>query len=195
MTKLRTPEPRSLLRRALATCLLLAGASCAPVDAEAVVSIQCPTDDPVAMEPVSKVLERRCGTLDCHGSTFRPLRIFGQGGLRRPESPESFSQISDAGKYEDYNSGLTIPTTDAEIRDNARSVCGLEPEKTAQVIDGEDPGILTFMRKPRLTEKHKGGRLWNQGDPGDLCMVKWLQGVPDGGTLDTSDCAIESNHP
>src|SRR4051812_706613 len=33
---------------------------------------------------VSKVFERRCGSLDCHGSMARNLRIYSSQGLRQP---------------------------------------------------------------------------------------------------------------
>ena len=35
---------------------------------------------------VSTMLENRCGSLDCHGSRLRNLRIYGYGGLRLPGS-------------------------------------------------------------------------------------------------------------
>ena len=48
---------------------------------------------------VSRLLEKRCGTLDCHGQVGRSLRLYGQFGLRfvegdasnqpRPDGPRS----------------------------------------------------------------------------------------------------------
>ena len=42
--------------------------------------------DPVQFKDqgVSKFLERRCGTLDCHGQGGRPLRLYSGRGLRLP---------------------------------------------------------------------------------------------------------------
>ena len=72
-------------------------------------------------------------------------------------------------------------------------MCGLEPEKMTFVQDDdEDPGTLTLVRKPRLTEKHKGGRIWNQGKVEDRCLVNWIDAdyLEEGGegTMDTTDC-------
>jgi hypothetical protein len=68
-------------------------------------------------------------------------------------------------------------------------VCGLEPERTHRVVNGEiSVEELTMVRKPRLTEKHKGGRIWDQGKPPDRCVVTWLKAQYEPGLMDTSDC-------
>lgn len=124
---------------------------------------------------VSPLLESRCGTLDCHGQTSRPLRVYGQYGLR----------------FEDgfVSGNLNQPTTEAEIVENHRSVCGLEPEKLTSVVAGEaEPESLTLVRKPRLAEKHKGGRIWDQGKAPDRCLVEWARGDYEEGAMDPSDC-------
>jgi hypothetical protein len=41
-----------------------------------------PPSEP-AFRPVAEVLLDRCGTLDCHGSKYRNMRLFGLGGSRR----------------------------------------------------------------------------------------------------------------
>lgn len=157
-------------------------AACSSFDSSAQTTVKGPAfgDQGADFRPVSAVIERRCGTLDCHGSLARPMRIFGQYGLR--ESP------SDAGG--DYPGGL-LPTTVEELTSNFRSMCGLEPEKLDLVVSKRaDPSTLTLVRKPRLAEKHKGGLVWNKGDDGDQCLVGWLTGE-----TDTSPCATELLHP
>ena len=139
-------------------------------------------------QPVSRVMEARCGTLDCHGQMSRPLRIFGQQGLRLPMKPEP-----------GYVTAGTVGTTPAELLENYASMIGLEPEKTEKVVDGQaPPDSLTLVRKPRLTEKHKGGKIWSENDPGDACLVKWLTDVTVPGVkpkeLDTGDCNKELEH-
>lgn len=158
--------------------------------------------DGADFKPVSKVLERRCGTLDCHGSTYRPLKIYGQYGLRKP-----FASRTDPGApaadFDNYFSGGGLETTLAELLDNYNSVLSLEPELLEAVALGKKkndstvrlpcpwspkPGefvqltdmtveCLTLVRKPRLLEKHKGGKIWEDGNPeGDACLTGWITG-------------------
>lgn len=129
---------------------------------------------------VSPVLEKKCGTLDCHGNDARPLRIYSQYGLRYLGGEENTEQ---------YAGNLAVPTTEAEVTRNYFAMCGLEPEKTGFVIAGEEPvETLTIVRKPRLTEKHKGGRIWNQGKADDRCLATWLENDYEPGEMDTQDC-------
>lgn len=201
----RPPRRRSRLRAgsllfacaaalsAAPLALTLAPAACSSVDSAATVEVTCPPfDDPatpnvVEFDRVSAVLERRCGTIDCHGSPSRPFKVYGQPGLRRPEDADTTNVPDLAGYYPGGDAG----TTDAEIDDNYRSLCGLEPELVARVVKGElDPAGLTVVRKARLREKHKGGLIWNEGEPGDVCLVSWLQGTPI-----ASKCDEELGHP
>ena len=169
-----------------ASVLLLGLLGCSGVD-EAPVVAKCPPADPASFRPVSAVVEQRCGTLDCHGSTFRPLRIYGRYGLRRPEERDAGSELG----YAEYYPGGDQPTTDAELQENLVSICGLEPELMTQVVDKTaDPEVLSFIRKPRLREKHKGGLIWYKGDTGDQCMTNWLTGGKD-----VSKCQQELSHP
>ncbi len=158
--------------------LPLAMIACSAVDPDATSHIKGPTFDDQSdnFRPVSAVVERRCGTLDCHGAPARPLRIYGQYGLRKPiDEP-------DAG----YFSGGLAPTSAAELLDNYRSMVGLEPEIMVGVIKEErEPEALTLIRKPRLLEKHKGGLVWNKGDDGDACVLNWLTGKGDTVPCDT----------
>lgn len=187
----RSNEARRLApaRIALGAALLgvLGALGCAGFDPEAMDSVAAPPYEPNAFRPVSAVLERRCGTLDCHGAMPRPMRIYGQYGLRRYE-PENTENVEN---YAEYYSGGKEPTTFAELQDNYRSLCGLEPELLEQVFAKKsDPQVLTLIRKARLLEKHKGGLLWNKGEPGDLCLTNFLTG-----NNDTTPCEIELGHP
>ncbi|MBK8258312.1 MAG: hypothetical protein IPK82_37295 [Polyangiaceae bacterium] len=116
--------------------------ACVPFDAQ---------DDEDAFIAVSEVLERRCGTLDCHGAIARPLRLYGNAGLRRPEpdlgsegctvneecGPAGSGRICKQGlgciddritNYAQYYPGGGIGTTPSERRDNWAAICGIEPE-------------------------------------------------------------------
>jgi hypothetical protein len=168
--------------------LLLLGpsllAACSGVDENAYVSVKGPAfgANGDAFRPVSAVVERRCGTLDCHGAQPRPLRIYGQYGLRKPLEGKN-----DAGEY--YPGGLD-PTSEDELVDNFQSLCALEPEIMNRVVKNKDePEALTLVRKPRLLEKHKGGLVWNKGDDGDTCLINWLNGKDD-----TTPCDTELLH-
>jgi hypothetical protein len=173
---------------AVALVPILGTQGCGSIDPGAELDAKCPPfQDTESFRPVSAVLERRCGTLDCHGSLARPLRLYGQYGLRRYEPPDS-QNVED---YSQYYPGGKEPTTIAELNDNYRSICGLEPALMTEVVDKKaDPEVLTLVRKARLREKHKGGLIWNKGDNGDVCLTNWLTG----GT-DTTTCDLELGHP
>jgi len=136
---------------------------------------------------VSAMLERRCGTADCHGAPQRPLRLYGQFGIRRPE-PEGSPNVPE---FDEYYPGGQVATTDAEVADNYLSTCAIEPEKMALVLQGEEEvDSLTLVRKPRLEEKHKGGRVWDGATTGDKCLTSWITG-----TLDKEACRLELERP
>jgi hypothetical protein len=110
---------------------------------------------------VAQVLVRHCGTLDCHGSSARNLRLYGSEGLRlspddRPQTPAC--------------------TSADEVAQDYLSVVGLEPEVLSAVVadGGAHPERLTIVRKARGTEDHKGGAPLPQGDAGDRCLTSWL---------------------
>lgn len=171
----------NLVRGALALVAVLGAGlsftSCLPEYANN--ALNCPPYEDFAS--VSTLLERRCGTLDCHGNAARPLRIYGQYGLRLKPADSDDDTL--------YSGNLERATTEIERESNYRSVCGLEPERTHRVVNGEiTVEELTLVRKPRLTEKHKGGRIWNEGKPPDRCLVTWLEAQYEPGTMDTSDC-------
>jgi hypothetical protein len=110
---------------------------------------------------VTTVFERRCGSLDCHGSIARNMRIYSKSGLRLPNE-----------------AGLTPgngETTLDEITANYQSILTLEPELSNAVIDGADPYTLQIVKKPLELEKHKGGPAIRKGDDAERCIVSWLK--------------------
>ncbi|MEZ4302386.1 MAG: hypothetical protein R3B70_46090 [Polyangiaceae bacterium] len=123
---------------------------------------KCPSQA-VFEQSVSPFLERRCGTLDCHGSIARPMRLFGQLGLRHPD--------------EDNVSGGAL-TTAVELTANYTSVCNVDAEKMSESVDdfGNQAENLLLVTKARGLEKHKGGKVVSENDAGDRCLRGWLKG-------------------
>jgi hypothetical protein len=122
--------------------------------------------DTTSFPPVAAMLIQACGSLDCHGTVGRNLRMYGDTGLR-------FSAT-------DVPSVL-IPTTADEVAQDYGSIVGLEPEIMSEVVTsgGANPQRLTFYRKARGIESHKGGAVVTQGDARDVCITTWLQGHAD----------------
>ncbi len=123
----------------------------------------CP-DKQIFVDYVSPLMERRCGTLDCHGSDFRPMRLYGELGLRHP------AETNRAGGN---------ATTLGELEANYRAICAIEPEKISAVAGdpgGQSVNRLLLVRKGRGQEGHKGGKVFNPFDDADLCVVGWLRG-------------------
>lgn len=139
-------------------CTLLVACQSEPPLPEAV-----PTDPrwPV----VSQMLGARCGSLDCHGQSARPLRLYHRHGLRLAEE----------------NQPGEGNTTAAEHDANLRAVLGLEPELIAAVFadGGRDAERLTLVRKALGLEKHKGEAALAAGSPADECLRSWLAGAAD----------------
>jgi hypothetical protein len=146
------------------------GAACStpPSDARFVVT----PPDAASFPPVAAMLVQACGTLDCHGTVGRNLKIYGNTGLR----------LSAA----DVPTALT-PTTNEEVAQDYDSVVGLEPETMSAVValGGANPERLTFVRKARGTESHKGGAVVVAGDARDRCITTWLAG-----DTDASSCTV-----
>jgi hypothetical protein len=128
---------------------------------------------------VAPVLSRRCGSLDCHGSVFRNMRVYGYGGQRLGEgglSPESPNRL-----------------TPDEVKATYDAVIGLEPEIMREVVQsgGKNPERLTFVRKGRGDEGHKGDRRITPGDPSDLCITSWLAGSVRVTDCNAAACVLE----
>jgi len=124
------------------------------------------TPDTASFPAVASMLVQACGSLDCHGTVGRNLRLYGDTALRY--SPT------------DVPSTL-IPTTGDEVAQDYASVVGLEPEAMSAVVasGGANPESLTFVRKPMGIESHKGGTVIVQGDLRYVCITTWLQGSAD----------------
>jgi len=127
---------------------------------------ETPVPDPVTFPFVGQVLEVRCGTLDCHGTIYRNLRIYGDEGLRykatdRPCYPKA--------------------TTPDEYTQDYDSVVGLQPEVMSQVMadQGADPERLDFLAKPMGLDAHKGLTVIKAGDDSYNCITSWLAGQTD----------------
>ncbi len=157
--KLRSPLP--LLLSALV--LAASAACCSTASDTARTTIDLP--DETTFAPVAGALLYRYGTLDCHGTTFRNFRLYGEDGLRLDHDAS-------------VNGG---PTTDAEVQADFASFVGLEPEILSAVVadHGADPDRLTLIRKARGEEDHKGGQRITIGDDADLCLTGWLASTPD----------------
>ena len=156
-------------RSPLAVALLVVGSSLVAAlaiagcrdDLGSRVTNACPSEN-VFEQSVSPYMERRCGTLDCHGGIARPMRLFGKLGLRHPDE----SNVP-GGKG----------TSKAELAANYTSVCGVEPEKMNETVAnlGNTADELLMIRKARGLEKHKGGKVVNEADHADNCMLGWLR--------------------
>ncbi len=140
--------------------------ACAPASNVASESVP----DRASFPPVADLLVHRCGTLDCHGETARNLRLYGSLGLRLSPGDRPVSKGT---------------TSVAEYDEDFASVVGLEPEAMSAVVSqgGASPERLTFVRKARGAEAHKGGALFSPGDAQDRCVTSWLAGA-----TDVADC-------
>jgi hypothetical protein len=111
------------------------------------------------------VLLDRCGSLDCHGSKYRNMHLWGFGSTRlsSKDTPE------------------TLDTTQDEADHDYDAVVALEPDLIRLVVaqGGTEPERLTFVRKGRGQEAHKGGQRIAVGDPADVCILSWLASAVD----------------
>jgi hypothetical protein len=144
----------------LSFAALVASCSFAPANAR---YIQTALPDEATFGPVAELLSVRCGSIDCHGSLYRNLRIYGSTGLRYLPTDRPFSPLCN---------------TCEENMETYLSVVGLQPEAMSEVALGANPSILTMVGRARGTEAHKGGQIWTQGDDSDVCLTSWLQGEP-----------------
>lgn len=161
------------LPKLLAGSVLLAGVSalasggataCAPSPDRSRATFVLLPDYPTYRDNVDAYLQRRCGTLDCHGQPGRAYRLYGFSGFRLYNE--------DAGLVSGQQ-----PTTEAEILANFQATVALEPEEMSRLVarQGVDPEKLIFLRKPLRLERHKGGRSMEIDDPGYRCVTSWLR--------------------
>jgi hypothetical protein len=130
---------------------------------------------------VDAVFERRCGSLDCHGTTARGLRIYSSNGLRLPNDQGNAPGIG--------------ATTGDEINANYASIVGLQPEQMNAFLakdprTADDAYQLLILTKPLQIERHKGGAALSKGEPAEQCIVTWLTGK-----ADQTLCAKGSTEP
>lgn len=174
-----------MTRVALAAAVALAAlgpvSSCASVPSDARIGVDAPSGSEQEFRPVAQYLNHRCGTLDCHGQTGRNLRIWGCEGMRLDPMDIPQCDRSKAGANASGQLVFGKATTPAEDQATYRSLVGLEPTVMTAVVDGKGihPELLTFVRKSRGTETHKGGALVTPGDYQDNCITSWLQGHTD----------------
>jgi hypothetical protein len=164
-------------RQYLGAVALLAAGLAAPGCAQGAESegdLQFP--DRATFPAVAGALDRRCATLDCHGTPERNLRLYGRSGLRI--DPADVPGSGD--------------TTEAEHDASYESIVGLEPEVMSLVVSerGRAPERLTLIRKARGSEAHKGGARIALGDDSDVCLTSWL-----GSALEEEACAFAADIP
>lgn len=163
---------RAILTRVLIGVALLAGGgamltgatSCAKSPDRSRATFLLLPDFNTYKTQVDPYLQRRCGTLDCHGQPGRPYRLYGFSGFR--------DYTDEAGLVSGQQ-----PTTDSEITFNFQATIGIEPEEMSRVVarQGARPETLIFLRKPMLIERHKGGKLIQRDDDGYRCLTGWLR--------------------
>lgn len=172
-----------LSRLAFAACtsvaIAITIAACASSPSPDRITVILAPDQKQFTANVSAFLERRCGTLDCHGQVGRPLRVYSGRGLRI---------LNDASNVP--GGALTTPQ---ELQANYQSAIGLEPEVLSQVVadpGNNPPSRLLIVNKPRGSERHKGGTVVVAGDDGDRCITSWITG-----SVDTQACAAATAIP
>jgi hypothetical protein len=145
----------------LPAALFLTSVACSVPQAR--IGIDAPPED--QFPAVGEYLDHRCGSLDCHGQPARNLRIWGCWGMR-----------FDADAASGCIAGSTTPD---EYHATYRSLVGLEPAVMSAVVESHatNPDLLTFVRKAKGVESHKGGHLITPGDDQDTCIVSWLVGM------------------
>jgi hypothetical protein len=168
----------------VAAVMFAAGPACDTPDPSEITEIDAPSfaqfegqNLSATQAGVSRLLELRCGSLDCHGQVGRALRIYGEFGLR----------FVDGDADNQPGSGATTPT---EYEANYQSVIGLQPEYMTLVYEQiYPPEALLLIRKPLQLERHKGGAVFVSGDDAYTCITSWLESGGDaGGSTDYDAC-------
>jgi hypothetical protein len=170
---------RTLLALVMISMLVISAVACAatPDDGSDARLPVAALDEDAYAALVQPVLEKKCGSLDCHGQLPRGLRVYGMNGLRLP---------NDTGNVP----GVGI-TTAAEARATYVSVVGLEPEKLDALVgtqprSREDAYRLLVLAKPLAVERHRGGLSLRKGEPAEQCLLSWLLGHTDAAACSAS---------
>jgi hypothetical protein len=171
-----------LLAAASLALLSIAAYACSIAPSDARIGIDAPSydqfvadSDAAPLTSAADFFDHRCGSLDCHGNPQRNLQFWGCMGQRLPvdAGPDGTPIVPGC------RSSGGVNTTSAEYEASYRSLVGLEPEVMSEVVAAGangNPDLLTFVRKARGEESHKGGTLVTPGDTQDLCMTAWLTG-------------------
>ena len=105
---------------------------------------------------VQPVLEPSCATLDCHGDSLRPLRLFAETGLRASD------ELRDA------------PLTAEELDANVRALMAVDPD--AEPVE-ESLVLLEPLAVDAGGVYHEGGDVWpSTTDPSYRCLRAFLAG-------------------
>jgi hypothetical protein len=155
-------SPRFAVVAASLAALVVAVACSTPADSRYVAT----PADATTFRPVAQMLVHHCGSLDCHGTPQRNLRLYGNEGLRL--------QPGDSPLHPTF-------TRDDEVAEDYLSTISVEPELTSTVVaeGGAHPERLTLVRKARGQEAHKGNAPIHEGDDSDTCLTSWLAGKTD----------------
>lgn len=151
-----------------ALAVVFCNACITSVDSGATSPLALPDKDQFITQGVGVFMEKRCGSLDCHGQIGRPLRIFSSNGLRKNDGPNGARDTSG--------------TTAEEQSANYYSVVGLEPEQisVSRVSEGVYDDFL-LLKKPLSLEgggvRHKGGPVLRSTDSGFDCLISWISGA------------------
>jgi len=176
-TRASISRPASFLF--LLALAVVAACSFAPSDAR--IGVNAPSfqeftrdDGTLPLTSVADFMDHRCGSLDCHGNPQRNLQMWGCMGQRLPLDGGPGDAIVPG-----CRSSGGVNTTLPEYEASYRSLVGLEPEVMSTVVSAGasgNPDLLTYVRKARGEESHKGGMIVTPGDDGDLCLTSWLIG-------------------
>jgi hypothetical protein len=182
MTRASAPGCTWLFVAALGLAVASSVASCSSVPDDARIGIDAPSGSEDQFGIVGDYLDHRCGSLDCHGQIGRNLRIWGCEGMRLDPHAVPICSVPQGGSS----------TTPSEHQATYRSLVGLEPTVMSEVVAGHGlhPELLTFVRKARGLEAHKGGTLIVAGDYQDVCITSWLAGQ-----TDVTSCANALGYP
>jgi hypothetical protein len=112
---------------------------------------------------VSDSLESRCGTLDCHGSLARNMRLYGFHGVRLKKGDIS---------------GMGATSSD-EYTANYESVVTISPEVLSAIVARKGQGFDKWIvvTKGSGAENHKGGSRFVKNDVTYGCLLSWIQGT------------------
>lgn len=154
---LRSPLVTAAIAAALSGAAL-ATQGCAETVPEQTTHLPDRAEFPLVLD----ALERKCATLDCHGTPGRNLRLYTGSGLRL--DPKNIPGVGQ--------------TTEEEYTASYWSVYGLEPDVMSAVIGdkGADPMRLLLLQKARGQDHHKPGALIEEDDDTDRCIRSWLAG-------------------